>query len=203
MRPDWAALADGRLHRLKQGKHFDGELAATAGDAQHAAATLGKAVRTIKDELGRRNRYLWVQFADQRLPRGEACQCGGTEFEIFNEHFADCRACGRSTLLTAPRDTTAAAARPASQRRLDAYRQVRLVLDELDPVADRERWYGRAIDETGAEVVLFVDYPLRDGERIPDPHVPGQDVHAVTRLKARPLERAVALGLLDAGPADA
>src|SRR3712207_1780732 len=76
----WDRLTDGKVRRLKAGKHFDGSVREFAERVADVAARRGIAVRMLRDELGRTNHYLWLQFADAEIPLGAACpRCGSLE----------------------------------------------------------------------------------------------------------------------------
>lgn len=89
----WEELADGRLHRLRRGADYTGAGDAVEGQAKAAAERLGKFAATYKDQLGKKE-YLWVQFFDDRLKKGQACSnCGHRELEKVQEYFARCPNC--------------------------------------------------------------------------------------------------------------
>jgi len=194
----WAALADGRVHRLKLGKHFHGDVRLLADEAAGAAERLDKAVRTLRDELGRRNHYLWVQFADAEVVAGDPCVCGSLELGRTHEHFGVCPACRRTVVLV---DGAAAPGSTRGRRgHLSGFSDVELFPDPERSTEDNERWYGRGMDPSGWPVVLQVDYPLEHGERIVDPLDPEGHVHRVRRWIIGPFFRAAQLGALDDWP---
>ena len=192
----WGEFADGRVHRLKRGRHFSGTPKALATHADRAAATMGKAVRVVVDDMAK-VAYLWVQFADQELVRGEPCACGGTTLDQVHEHFARCPECGRTAIVIKPAPRTGDKVARSSLQYLSGYDDVELVRDEQDEDPDRERFFARAVDVDETEVLLVVDYPLHDGERIPDPAAPEQPLHSLKRLEIEPFARALELGLLE------
>src|SRR5207248_6333517 len=98
----WEELADGRLWRLKRGKHFTIEPRALQEQAGDVATRLGKAVKSIRDVIGT-HEYVWLQFADHSVPLGDPCPCGGVELERLHQDFARCTNCGSTLLITASR----------------------------------------------------------------------------------------------------
>lgn len=99
----WEKIADGRPWRLKHRKHFSATPRAFQAEVLAAAARMGKAVRTRRDEFGRHN-YLWVQFADYEVPLGAPCRCGNTALLRSHEFFGRCPACGAKLIFDVPRD---------------------------------------------------------------------------------------------------
>ncbi|HEV2723531.1 MAG TPA: hypothetical protein VGV10_02775 [Thermoleophilaceae bacterium] len=207
----WEALAaDQRPHRLKAGKHFRGDVRALQGEAGDAAQRLGLVVRTLRDEFGRKNRYVWVQFADAVVPRGEPCpRCSSRHLRRVHEHYVRCRDCGAHLVLTpplpAPEEEQGAEgsphlpkwARTPHRDRLSGYSELELVPDEDSRIPQGEIWYGRAVDENGTPVFLEVLYPRREGQRIEDPEREGEPLHRVRRWPMAMFWRAAELGLLD------
>jgi hypothetical protein len=209
----WEALAaDQRPHRLKAGKHFRGEVRALQREAGEAAERLGLTVRTMRDEFGRKNNYVWLQFADALVPRGEPCpRCSSRRLHRLHEHYARCPQCGAYLVLgpslpPPPKDEESADENEprlpkwalASQRdRLSNYADVELAPDEDTRTPDGEVWYGRAVDQNGTPVLLEVFYPKRDGRRIEDPEDAGESLHRVRRWGLAPFRRAAEMGLLN------
>jgi hypothetical protein len=204
--PDWEPLADGRVHRLKYGKHFKGTIRAQITGARGAAEALGKAVRTQADSFEQFG-YLWVQFADLSVRVGQPCRCGGTLSRLHPRH-ARCTACGARVIITgdlgmdlaandakerseAPvqKDAQKGAQQSAqgatpSPENLQYYTDVRLF--SYRQYAEMEVLAGSGKDPMGAEFLLIVSYPLSDGERVPDPRAPGAERHKVSRLPLHP-----------------
>lgn len=206
----WEALAaDRRPHRLKAGKHFRGEVRPLQGEAGDAAERLGLAVRTLRDEFGRKNRYVWVQFADAVVPRGEPCpRCSGRHLRRVHEHYVRCQGCEAHLVLAPPLPTPEEEqpegsahlpkwARAPHRDRLSRYTEVELVPDEDSRLPQGEIWYGRAVEENGTPVFLEVFYPRRDGRRIDDPEREGEPLYRVRRWPMAMFWRAAELGLLD------
>lgn len=214
----WDHLADMRPHRLKRGKHFRGDLRELQAVAADAASELDLAVHTIRDEL-RKYQYVWVQFAEFRVDPGAPCpRCGALRLaRTGGVHFARCIACDARLLIVAPKGSRAASQPPeedgrgadraddalldllkwAGRRRITAYTDVRLVRDD-DRSDDRfEIWYGRGSTPEGRHGILEVAYPLRDGERVPDPDAEGEDLHRAQFWTLGAFQRAKDLGVLE------
>lgn len=187
---DWETIADGRVHRLKRGKHFSSTTSALRLEGHAAAQRIGKALRTVKEENGDLQ-YLWIQFADHKLIRGQPCPCGGTELTLVHDDFAHCGTCGASIVFD-----SSALPRRSLETQLAPYGDVRLARDDAESDETRERHYGLGT-AAGEDVVVIVDYPLSHGERIPDPKSPGESLFGVGTVPLRHYERAQALGLLD------
>jgi hypothetical protein len=68
--------------------------------------------------------------------------------------------------------------------RLHKFSRVNLVYQEDLP--GRERFYGRALDQDGAPVLIYVDYPLVQGARMIDPDDGGSEVHFAYRWPIEP-----------------
>lgn len=196
----WERLADDhRPRRLKRGKHFTGEPRDLQAAASHAASAMGRAVRTFRDELGHRNRYVWVQFADVEVELGAPCaRCGHTELDRTHRHFGACPRCGARLLFVARREKPARRSPPAPERpRLGGFTEVELVRDDEGSDETMERFWGRGIDGAGALVLMQVKYPLAEGHRLPDPAVEGEELHFVNAWAIPRLTRAEELGVLD------
>lgn len=214
----WASLADMRPHRLKRGKHFRGEPRELQAVAADAASALDLAVHTMRDEL-RQYQYVWVQFAEFRVDPGAPCpRCGGLRLaRTGGVNFARCTACDARLLIVAPKGSRAGSqpgkedargADPpedwlldllkwAGRRRITAYTEVKLVYDDERSEDRFEIWYGRGSTPEGRDGILEVAYPLRDGERVPDPDAEGEDLHRVQFWTLGAFQRAKDLGVLE------
>lgn len=208
----WDALAaDKRPHRLKAGKHFRGEVRELQREAGEIAEHRGLAVRTLRDEFGRKYNYVWIQFADAVVPRGEPCpRCCSRRLRRTHEHYARCPACGARLILGPPipppppddEDGESNASLPKwalvpNRDRLSNYYDVDLMPDEDSRTADGETWYGRGVDEKGNPVLIEAFYPRRDGQRIDDPMNPRESLHRLRRWGLGPFWRAAEMGLLE------
>lgn len=111
----WERLADGRLHRLKQGKHFAADPRAFQVEVLAAAARLGKAVRSLRDEMGKHT-YLWVQFADHEVALGAPCPCGHTALVREHEFFGRCPSCGATLIFVLPRNAVTTEQRALAEK---------------------------------------------------------------------------------------
>lgn len=106
---DWNQLLDGRLRRLKRGRHFAGNAPLVLHEAQLAADELGKKALTYHDQIGKFE-YIWVQFIDGRSPVGVPCSfCGGNRLRRTQEFFLTCLSCGRLQQIDDRRPSTNAA----------------------------------------------------------------------------------------------
>lgn len=93
--PDWDALADGRVHRLRAGRDFRGDVRAHIRDAKATAARLDRHVVVARDDFGNSS-FLWVQFLDGIVPAGAACPgCGERALARPGPGLARCGHCGR------------------------------------------------------------------------------------------------------------
>jgi hypothetical protein len=140
--------------------------------------------------------YAWIQFVDHAVTVGDPCPCGCREFIRRHPRYGHCLACGAHLMLTPPPEEeqftsegagsvaqTGALGMTEAQRAkaivrgsfrhyyderypLEEYGEVLFVARERSP--RRERLYGRAVDPLGMPVLIWVQYPLRDGNRIPD-----------------------------------
>lgn len=213
----WASLADMRPHRLKRGKHFRAEPRELQAVAADAASALDLAVHTLRDEL-RQYQYVWVQFAEFRVDPGAPCpRCGALRLvRTGGDHFARCTGCDARLLIVAPKGSRAASEpreedgrkdglsndghvdllKWAGRKRITAYPDVKLVRDDERSDDRFETWYGRGFTVQGHAGVLEVVYPLRDGERVPDPDVEGEDLHRVRFWSIAAVQRAMELGVL-------
>jgi len=206
----WESLAaDARPHRLKRGKHFRADVRELQRAAADAAHELGCAVRTVRDEFGSSNHYVWVQFADYALPLGAPCpRCGSHELLRTHEAFGRCPRCGARLLFDGVVTDAATEATPSEgrrrpgkrRRRMSDYDDVELTLDEEGSDESQERWYGRAFDAEGRPGLIEIVYPLHEGARSLDPEEPGEDLHQVRFWAFEVFERAVRLGVLEEWP---
>ncbi len=97
----WEKLADGIPHRLKRKRDFpDIDPKVVRQAAKDAARRMGKAVQALPDTMGGRNKFVWVQFADQELTVGDPCRCGGRRILRFHQYFGRCAACQALILFT-------------------------------------------------------------------------------------------------------
>lgn len=108
--PAWEQFTDGRLRRLKRGKHYDGNPAILLHEAKVAARELGKRAVSYHDQLGK-VAYIWLQFVENPLlATGDPCpRCDGTELERVQEYFLRCLTCSALYKLRDKRPTTTAA----------------------------------------------------------------------------------------------
>jgi hypothetical protein len=184
----WEALADGRPHRLKRGKHYAGDLRNVTSEAIAAATEMEKGVRVVRDNFGRWQ-YVWVQFADHAIPYGAPCPCGSRRILRVHEHYGRCSACGVTLIF---RGAASGDSGRLPERDLSAYRDVQLRRFERQP--DRERWHGYALSPTGERVLLIVDYLLGpEGDRIEDPLRPGEPLYKLRRWPIDPFVSALDL----------
>lgn len=98
----WADLMDGRIHRLKRGKHFSGDVAAVIEEARLAARIAGRGILHLREQMGGKYQYVWVQFTDGTILIGDKCPCGGRRLVRLHLNLARCKRCGR-TLTLRPR----------------------------------------------------------------------------------------------------
>ena len=171
----WDALADGRVHRLKAGRHFEGSVRELQKHAEAVAGGRGRAVRTLRDELGGRNHYLWIQFADAEVQVGSPCpRCGSLELRRLHGDFGFCPGCRMSLVFAAPRDSgepaatgttdTVRAQLPAEKLRLSRFTDVTLQSAGRWARFEFERGFGH--DPEGQLHLILVRYPLgKDGVR--------------------------------------
>jgi hypothetical protein len=179
----WERWADGRLWRLKHGKHFSGEPQEAIAEAERAAERMGKVVRTLP-EVQPPHAYVWVQFADHELPLGEPCPCGHHRLIRHHPEFARCAGCGATIILQtedpAKKDKEAAKLKKAAAERglrqsLDGYTDVTIFSTRRSKDDSQEQAYGHGLDQQGRHVLIVVTVPLRDGARIPDPNRPERE----------------------------
>jgi hypothetical protein len=92
--PDWAALADGKVHRLRAGHDYAGDTRAQIRAARAAAEQLGRHAILARDELGEAA-FLWVQFVDGVVVQGASCPaCDGMSLGQLGPRVARCEDCG-------------------------------------------------------------------------------------------------------------
>jgi hypothetical protein len=96
----WGEWMDGKIHRLKKGKHFAGELLAAVEEAKLAARVSGKGILTLREQYGGKYEYLWVQFTDHAILVGDPCPCGGRKLDRLHTSLARCRRCEATMTLT-------------------------------------------------------------------------------------------------------
>jgi hypothetical protein len=96
----WAELMDGRIHRLKRGKHFSGEVSAVIEEARLAARITGRGVLHLREQMGMKYQYVWVQFTDDAIVIGDPCPCGSRRLTRLHLNLARCQRCGRILTLT-------------------------------------------------------------------------------------------------------
>ncbi len=185
----WESLADGRLHRLKRGKHFRGELRAFGQVAALEAERLGKAVRSMRDEFGKLQ-YMWVQFADYQIPVGAPCpRCGSLRLLRTHEFYGRCPRCASTFVFHGEVGAAGAVAVRGPRDDLGLYTDVRLRFVERQEGV--ERWSGHGTTN-GMRMLLIVDYQLDgDGSRIEDDHHPGEHLHRIHRFPLEPFADAL------------
>ena len=98
----WSDWMDGRIHRLKRGKHFSGEVYAVLEEARLAARLTGRGLLQLREQIGRKYQYVWVQFTDHAILVGDPCRCGSRTLTLLHPSLARCERCG-STLQLMPR----------------------------------------------------------------------------------------------------
>jgi hypothetical protein len=161
----WERMADGRAWRLKNGKHFPKDPKEAVLAAGRAAEGMGKAVRTMID-IQQPHVYVWVQFADHALRRGEPCICGEVRFVRLHPEFVRCTACDRVAVLSA---MAPGRKPPRPQASLEAYTEIIIFKRRRLGDGSKEVAYGHALDACGRRVLITVQLPLQDGERIAGP----------------------------------
>lgn len=189
--PDWRPLADGRLHRLKRGKHYSTDSRTAIKAAEAAAVEMSKAVRALGDDF-ENLQYMWVLFADWELTPGQACPCGSLDLVRTHPGYVTCSSCGVTHPLTAE------AQAPKTSSSLAAYHDVRWLRARHIEKGTAERRWGTALDPHGQRVLLIGIYWLSDGVPIADPTSPDGCRHVVQPfpiegfrkiLDLRPLEQ--------------
>jgi hypothetical protein len=97
---DWPRWADGRAHRLTRKRHFANVKPSLIAKAAGAAAeAMGKVVVTGKDSQVP-DKYIWIQFADFKVPANQPCRCGSRRLHRVHTNFARCPQCKAFILLT-------------------------------------------------------------------------------------------------------
>jgi hypothetical protein len=187
---EWKDFADGDVYRLKRGKHYRGNLGAAKRSANLAALELGKAVRLVRDPLGKLH-YIWVQFVDGEITMGNPCPCGSRKLERIHEQFLRCPACGRRLLArVATADSGSGTGKRGGGTHVGEFTDVQLSL--YTRADGRELHRGHGYNRQGVKVLLIVRYPLgSDGQRIEDPDHEGEYIHNVTALAADPFGDAI------------
>jgi hypothetical protein len=203
----WERYADGRLHRLKRGKHYVGTGRDMQRLAGEAAAELGAGVQVVREELGQRNHYLWVQFTDQQLPMGAPCgRCGSGHIARTHGHFGFCEDCRATILFSGTLEDAVGDARaPLLKGRmeralaptaLERFSDARVTFWGVE--GEWERWRGRAVDADGATMLVLLEYWLdEEGRRRQDGA--GRDQVQVRVFPAEPFRDVLDLDRLDEG----
>jgi hypothetical protein len=96
----WTTWMDGKVHRVKRGKHFDGEVAAVVEEARLAARLSGRGVLALREQMGPKYEYVWFLFTDHAILVGDPCPCGGRKLTRLHTSMARCRRCGKTSTLT-------------------------------------------------------------------------------------------------------
>ena len=188
----WDQVSDGRLWRLKSGKHFSrGSMERVRQDMVMVAAELDRAVVTLRDDFGK-FAYLWVQFADDEVAAGAPCPtCGGHRLLRLHRRFARCTGCGSTLILHAARTSGGGVAK----RDLSRYQELRL--KPVPSPAGRQRFVGYGVRFDGEPRLLEVDFFLKpDGQRLEDPARPGEYLYKMRTLTAGPFLDALDLDAL-------
>lgn len=202
----WDEYTDGRVWRLKRGRHFKGDLRVAANECTEHAREIGRAVRILRDDF-HKIAYLWVQFTDYEIPIGAPCpRCGSRKVVRTHEHFGRCPVCSAvfsfkgDINLDAPRprapdaDGTVPGYRPTS-RQLEFYSDVEIQYLETEDNA--ELWYGHGWTPHGLHALLLVEYLFgADGQRMPHAHIEGRWVTRVRAFPAWPFYHALDLDRL-------
>jgi hypothetical protein len=195
-RLSWEEVADGRLWRLKAGKHFPrGSALALRREALAAAEQLERPVMVVRDNIGKWD-YVWVQFADGELPIGSPCpHCAGGDVSRIHENFARCRTCRATLLLRAPREPVAAAAVHPIR---DLARYTDLRLQHIKSAPGLERFVGYGLSWEGKPTLLEVTFTVdEEGRRVPDPLRPGEWLYRIRTLPAVPFLDALDVDAFD------
>jgi ribosomal protein L37AE/L43A len=191
----WEKLADGRVYRLKSGKHFPrGKVKAVEREAHIVAHEMDKAVRVLRDELGKQE-YLWIQFAESQIREGEACpRCGGLEIARIHQHYGRCSSC--SALLVVKRALESGDVLHRASR-FDLKRYAELHVERYGRGRKYERYRGWAMTAEGQKVLLLVDYYLdEEGNRMTDPLRPEEPLYRLRSFPLMPFAAAVDLDAL-------
>jgi len=97
---DWTAVADGRVWRLRRGRHFEGGDRAVVAAARAAARDMDMVVSVAREDYGPTAGYVWVQFADAEVAHGAPCpRCGSTTLVRNHPGFATCPRCAARLVL--------------------------------------------------------------------------------------------------------
>ena len=188
----WERLLENeRVHRLKRGKHFRGDVRDFANLVPLEAARRGKAARVMRDEFGKLQ-YLWVQVADYQIPVGAACpRCGGLRMLRMHDVYGRCAQCQATFILHGDLTVSGSGAARGPRDDIGLYTDVRLRF--LDRRPGVERWAGHGTAD-GVQMLLIVDYALDDDDaRIEDDTHPGEFVHRIHRFPLDPFSEAIDL----------
>lgn len=212
----WEELADGRVRRLKRGRDFQVDTRALERAAEVAASRLGKVACVAAETIPRVRRldeYAWVQFVDHEVLVGNPCPCGSRELVRTHPKYAICNACGARLSLSPPpqQEKFAGDGSPASlsgpkpmseaerakaiargsfrskydeRYALEQYTEILFVASDRKP--RRERLYGHAVDPSGMPVLIWVQYPLSEGARMPNADSQSGEVCRVHRWPIPP-----------------
>jgi DNA-directed RNA polymerase subunit RPC12/RpoP len=104
---DWEEVADGRVHRLQVGKHYEASIGEVQEAAKAAAVRRGMVACTTYENVPRMRYFesvVWVQFADGEIDPGSACtRCGEPSPVTIHPNFARCPSCGARLLVKRPK----------------------------------------------------------------------------------------------------
>jgi DNA-directed RNA polymerase subunit RPC12/RpoP len=157
---DWERWANGQAWRLKRKRDFgdvDPSIAMEA--AGNAADRMGKAVLSVRDRHFPK-KYVWVQFADDRIRAGNPCPCGSRRLLGLHPNFVRCPECGAMLLVQTSSGAEEYESRPAF--RLGRLKGVHLAWLERVENRDVYRGYG---DKEGAPVVVIAEFRVEgDGD---------------------------------------
>lgn len=187
---EWERWANGQAWRLKRKKHFgDVEPKLAMEAASNAAARMGKAVLSVKDRHFP-DKYIWVQFADNRIRAGQPCPCGSRRLLAIHPNFVRCPACGLMLLVQSSNDADEYESRPAFH--LGNLTGVHLAWIErvegqdtdtgLSRYRDVYRGYG---DRDGVPVLVIAEFRVEEDETLGADQV----FERVKRLDVLPLGR--------------
>ncbi len=95
----WERWMDGRIHRLKHGKHFTGDLKAVLEEARLAAQVTGRGLLSLREQMAKNYEYVWVQFTDYSILVGDPCPCGGRKLIRVHASLARCTRCSKTSAL--------------------------------------------------------------------------------------------------------
>lgn len=213
--PDWGRVADGRVWRLRRGRHFDATVQRTVTQAEEYASSTGKIVRVVNDRI-HPEKALWIQFGDGRVRPGDPCpRCGSADIVRTHPSWGRCSECRALLDLIDPADpravkraggdlgarlqpdTSGEEAAGTGPAFLDAFAEVELF--SCSRRETRERCIGRGITDNGAPYLVLVDFPLDGGERIPHATIPHHWEHRGQALPVEPFGGAVALDAVGEG----